>query len=318
MVKKLEKLIQKCNWRRVSVFTLVSGSAHLNLHGVSDVAESDMFGQFSERIREWNPLVVNATTTALCSLAEIDFNTTGDEDAIRLVENDIGPLMPSQITNLSTVELPASFGSLSFFSLPKSKQTDILTFAEGVRNVVSGQEMDIWSCGDMAKLVGNRLMQMNTKSESNKTAVLIFDRLVELGNKSTDPPVALDSVFSISNPLKPRQLNGPAELSVSLQKPQTPHESRLFAAMMKNDQPYCRTLCDSILTDILSEEEIEFSAGCSFSEKLQILKKNEDAFIYNAGFLSGAMLLTEENSNENIEIINSGKSSKKLKFELIF
>ena len=50
------------------VFTAASGASHLNFHGVTDVPEAEMFAQFSERLKDWNPSIMRAETFSLPSL----------------------------------------------------------------------------------------------------------------------------------------------------------------------------------------------------------------------------------------------------------
>jgi len=304
MVKKLEVIIRDTTWKNIFIFTIISGSAHLNLHGVSNVAETEMFGQFSGRIREWNRAAQKVETCALCSLARVDFGE--EENSPKIISSSLVPLMSSEIGRFSTPEMRATFGNLSFFNLPKVYQTDILTFTEAIRDLTSGCEMDIWSCGDISKLVGNQLIKSNGKSETNKLAVVIFDKIVDLTTDTDSGKSALDEIFSHFNPLEPQKQND-FDLLINLQKPQTPHEARLFDAMMKNDILYCKKLSEIILNDILTEEEIDFSPSSPFSEKLKIIQKNEDSFIYNSGFLSAALLLSQAVERRTNICIESGK-----------
>ena len=111
----------------------MSGEAHLNLHGVDDwspASQLDMFGQLSERIREWNPKVLSAETKSLPSLLEVDFG----EEAFRLIDIPLRPLLPSEIDCMPpNFGVKPEFGQVSFLALEKEKQSDVLSFQEAVR-----------------------------------------------------------------------------------------------------------------------------------------------------------------------------------------
>jgi hypothetical protein len=91
--------------------------------------------------------------------------------------------------------------------LSKSEQSNILTFSEAIRSLTPSEELSIWSCGDVSKLVGNRLMKMAGQSETGKTAVLIFDRLVEF-TVQKQHLTAMDHLFKYESPLTPREIKG--------------------------------------------------------------------------------------------------------------
>ena len=117
----------------MKVVTTVSGEAHLNLHGVDDwspASQLDMFGQLSDRMREWNPKVMSAETKSLPSLLEVDFG----EDAFRLLDFQLRPLLPSEIDIMpANFGLKPEFGQVSFLALEKDKQSDVLSFQEAIR-----------------------------------------------------------------------------------------------------------------------------------------------------------------------------------------
>ena len=82
---------------------------------------------------------------------------------------------------------------------------------------------------------------------------------------------------------------------VSLQKPKTEHEQKLFAAMKNTSLDYCKKLAENILNEILQEEEIKYLKNSRFEDKLKLLQANEDALIYNVGFVQTAILLHQTN-----------------------
>ena len=123
----------------------MSGEAHLNLHGVDDwspASQLDMFGQLSERIREWNPKVLSAETKSLPSLLEVDFG----EEAFRLIDIPLRPLLPSEIDCMPpNFGVKPEFGQVSFLALEKEKQSDVLSFQEAVRKSFFGHRVKKYS-----------------------------------------------------------------------------------------------------------------------------------------------------------------------------
>ena len=87
---------------------------------MSDVPEAEMFAQFSERLRDWNPSIMRAETVSLPSLLCRNFlpqDGSDKNDLIAVAPFAIPVYLPSEIEKLSKMDLPVSFGSLSFFAL---------------------------------------------------------------------------------------------------------------------------------------------------------------------------------------------------------
>ena len=138
-------------------------------------------------------------------------------------------------------------------------------------------------------MVAKRLIKSNPKSDS-KSAVLIFDKIVEVGCEVAPLDNALDHMFAEFNPLAP-QVCKSIPMCVNLQRPHGEHDSKLFSAMTSHSVAYARNLADSILSEILKAEELDAPADSSLSERVNLMKSNEDAFVYNASFLSQLLLL---------------------------
>lgn len=67
----------------------------------------------------------------------------------------------------------------SFFKLEKIEQKNIADLSEAFRQGCLGDiQGDIWTCGEMAHMIGSRINKYNSSS-SEKQAVLVFDRSLQ-------------------------------------------------------------------------------------------------------------------------------------------
>ena len=268
-----------------------------------------MFAQFSERLRDWNPSIMRAETVSLPSLLCRNFlpqDGSDKNDLIAVAPFAIPVYLPSEIEKLSKMDLPVSFGSLSFFALDKIAQGEVLSFSKMIGSEISA-ELDVWSAGDMAKLVANQLIKNSISGSNRKVAVLVFDSIIDVGSDFGESDIAFDELFSEDDPLKPKKLKN-TEFLVNLQRPKTDKEAQLFQALMKQNLGVCRKISEIILDEIIEEEGL--SSTAEIKNKIEVIKKNPDIISYNAGIVSSHLFMSSVEKKCTMPVLASGKFLK--------
>lgn len=105
---------------------------------------------------EWNP---NGASVRVCSATQmevIDFKCSGEEQ-FTLINKPTPFLKPLLLQSLK------QDGSSPYFSLESDDQIQISDFAETLRQRLHNQNLqgDIWSCGDLASMIGSDYKNIN-------------------------------------------------------------------------------------------------------------------------------------------------------------
>ena len=279
-VDLIKRTVSSQDWKNAFVYTSVSTSTHFHLYGSVTVSESAFYQQFSDKLRESNTSLQKVLTKAIPALRNLSFSNKFSNDSIELIQSQIRPLFQSQIHRIGSPNVPG----FSFHNLPKQDQIEILSFSAVLAEMQSGVEMSLWAAGEISKIVAERLLQTNSKSELNQQAVLLFDRLVEFGKDKLEPTAA-DLIFAAKNPLLPIKEGG-ADLGSSLLFPRNSDDVKLFDALKTESLEYSKKLVESIIS-------MKANVNGDLREMVEKLKKKKSFCLENEGLFSAAQLLSK-------------------------
>ena len=179
-VDLIKTVVASQNWKSAFIYTTVSTSAHFHLHGSVSVSEAAFFRQFSDALLEISSSLAQCATKSAPSLRHLSFsNNSFSNDCFELVQSQIRPLFQSQIRRIGSPRVPG----FSFHNLAQQDRVEILSFAAALAEMQRGVEMSFWAAGEISKIVAERLLAANSKSDLNRQAVLLFDRHVEFGKE---------------------------------------------------------------------------------------------------------------------------------------
>ena len=308
MVVTIQKIMESCTWKNVTIITASSGLLHLMLHKVEDqFSEEEVFDQFKSKVLEWNP---NGASVRVCSATQmevIDFKWSG-EDRFTLINKPTPFLKPLLLQSLK------QDGSSPYFSLESADQIQISDFAETVRQRLHNQNIqgDIWSCGDLASMIGSRLQKYQSKFD-NKVAVVIFDRQIQFhADRNKESGNGLDDLIFHSEiegrtNLKSKLLGFKTNITL----PSSDRENSLYSALFDNTLEYAYTLAQNLFEQIFEEEGIDFKADGMLSTCLESIQKHTEAIMYNAGFISLCQLIEDAHSKNTISTSTSSLENLK-------
>jgi hypothetical protein len=169
----------------------------------------------------------------------------------------------------------------SFFNLAKQDQIEILSFAAALDEMQRNVEMSFLATGEISKIVAERLLATNSKSDLNRQAVLLFDRHVEFGKEQLEQTAA-DLLFSSGNPLLPKTVS--SDLGYSLIQPKNADNQKLFHTLKTENADYSKMIVEKALK---KEEKI----SGNLAEMIEKLKKNRQFCEKHEELLSVAQLL---------------------------
>jgi len=278
-VKLIKKTVSSQDWKSAFIYTTVSTSTHYHLHGSVAVSEAAFYQQFSDKLLETSVSLQKCATKALPSLRSLSFsNNNFSNDCFELVQSHIRPLFQSQIHRIGSPNVPG----FSFHNLPKQDQIEILSFAAVLAEKQSGVEMTFWAAGEISKIVAERLLQTNSKSDLNKQAVLLFDRQIEFGKEQLEQTAA-DFIFSSGNPLLPKTVN--SDLGYSLLLPKDAENVKLFHSIKTESVDYSKMIVEKSLAK-------EGKVTGNLSEMIEKIKKKRLFCLEHGELLSIAQLLS--------------------------
>ena len=176
----------------------------------------------------------------------------------------------------------------SFHNLAKQDRIEILSFAAALDEMQRGVEMSFWAAGEISKIVAERLLATNRKSDLNQQAVLLFDRHVEFGKEQLEQTAA-DLLFSSGNPLLPKTVN--SDLGYSLLRPKNATNAKLFHTLKTENADYSKMIVEKALAK-------EGKVSGDLAEMLEKVKKNRAFCVAHEELLSVAQLLSTSSSGE--------------------
>ena len=197
----------------------------------------------------------------------------------------------------------------SFFKLEKHEQTNLADLAESFRQHCLGdkQQADLWSCGEMAHMVAMRVNKYNGSS-SQKSAVLIFDRSVQLAPQ-IDQNNALDLMLyalSTRHSVNVSDATFLDKLPVELANPGSADEASLLRICRTRDLSYASVYAKKRLADILLDEKIKLYEEDGLDVMLDHVKQNTRLLVHHTGLIAICHLLHQtEQKMEQLELYES-------------